>query len=342
MKHPAIVIANPDRFNIFYEVFQRPSYMKKRNIDQFEEILSPIAEELFTFNVHTPVTIIYSSLELCGVGYAFLERKLGEKQFFPLDAPKIPQNRLFAQFHSPQTDKMKSEILSSILTESCTQRVIFATVALGMGVDSPCVERIIHFGVPRTMEIFFQESGRAGRDGRRAQSSLYFNNTDIGANVEGLQPNMKNYCKNPKNECRRKIVLNHFGFGVPGGREKPHSCCDICRNDCQCSECKAVEEPMDIDDSQVTDSNFLLSENQVQEIRSNIIKFKEESEAKESCFHLSMCFGLTMDVIDEVCSTLREIQTLDRLMERLPIWRKEHAEKIVEIIHEVIPGESAE
>ena len=43
---------------------------------------------------------------------------------------------------------MKHELISSIVSESCKQRVIFATVAFGMGVDSPCVERIIHFGVP--------------------------------------------------------------------------------------------------------------------------------------------------------------------------------------------------
>ena len=107
MKDPKLVITNPDRPNIFYEVQQRPSYLKQSNIDQFEEILSPIADELIIANIKMPVTIIYSSLEMCGVGYAFLERKLGDHQFYPIGAPQIPQNRLFAQFHSPQADKMK-------------------------------------------------------------------------------------------------------------------------------------------------------------------------------------------------------------------------------------------
>ena len=203
--------------------YKSPHYVKQGNADQFEELLSPIAEELISSTVRMPLTIIYSSFELCGVGFAYLEHVLGDKQFYPMAAPKVPQNRLFAQFHSPQTDKMKSEIIGSIVTESCTQRVIFATVAFGMGIDSPYVERVIHFGVPRTMESFFQESGRAGRNGRRAKSTLYSNNNDIGANVEG---------KNLKSECRRKIILKHFGFGIPNVQEKSNSCCDICEKSC--------------------------------------------------------------------------------------------------------------
>ena len=335
MKDPKLVITNPDRPNIFYEVQQRPSYLKQSNINQFEEILSPIADELVIANIKMPVTIIYSSLEMCGVGYAFLERKLGDHQFYPIGAPQIPQNRLFAQFHSPQTDKMKHELISSIVSESCKQRVIFATVAFGMGVDSPCVERIIHFGVPRTMESFFQESGRAGRDGRPATSTLYFNNNDIGANVEGMQPIMRDYCKNPQNVCRRKIVLSHFGFGIPSPRDK-HSCCNICRTDCECSECVELhQDVLALENIHIPDNEFLFSGKQVEDIKSELIKYKEEIEASDNYLNLSMCSGLTMTVIDDVCSTLQELCSLDRIMEKLPVWRKEHAEKIVQIISNV-------
>ena len=48
------------------------------------------------------------------------------------------------------------------------------------------------------MESFFQESGRAGRDVRLAKSTLHFNNNDIGCNIEGMQPIMRDYCKNIK------------------------------------------------------------------------------------------------------------------------------------------------
>ena len=95
--------------------------LNKVTLTSLKKFLSPIADELIIANIKMPVTIIYSSLEMCGVGYAFLERKLGDHQFYPIGAPQIPQNRLFAEFHSPQTDKMKHELISSIVSVMQTE-----------------------------------------------------------------------------------------------------------------------------------------------------------------------------------------------------------------------------
>ena len=188
--------------------------------------------------------------------------------------------------------------------------------AFGMGVDCPCFERTIPFCVPQTMERFFQESGRTGRDGRPATSTLYFNNNDIGANVEGMQPIMRDYCKNPQNVCRRKIVLSHFGFGIPSPRDK-HGCCNICRTDCECSECVELhQDVLALVNIHMPDNYFLLSGIQVEEIKSELIKYKE-IEASDNCLNLGtcMCSGLTMKVNNDVCSTLQELCSLDRIME---------------------------
>jgi ATP-dependent DNA helicase RecQ len=57
--------------------------------------------------------------------------------------------------------------------------VILATVALGLGVYFPDVERVIHYGCPQTLEQFYQESGRGGRSGQKSISVLYFNGHDV-------------------------------------------------------------------------------------------------------------------------------------------------------------------
>ena len=77
------------------------------------------------------------------------------------------------------------------------------------------------------------------------------------------------------------------------------------------------------------DNEFLLSGKQVEEIKSELIKYKEEIEASDNYLNLStcMCSGLTMKVINDVCSPLQELCSLDRITEKLPVWRKEHAEK---------------
>ena len=66
-----------------------------------------------------------------------------------------------------------------LISGTSVARVLFVIVACGIGIDVPTVERVIHIGVPYTMENFFQEIGRAGRNGNIAMSVLYYNSYDI-------------------------------------------------------------------------------------------------------------------------------------------------------------------
>ena len=71
-----------------------------------------------------------------------------------------------------QTTEMKEEILKQLCSQESTIRVVFATVAMGMGVDMPVVRQIIHIGPPCSVKAYFQETGRAGRDGKPSSASL--------------------------------------------------------------------------------------------------------------------------------------------------------------------------
>ncbi len=96
-----------------------------------------------------PLTIIYNiPLKWCGFAYKIFESILGSRQYYPCGSMRIPENRLFTQFHLPQTKEMKNEILKQLCLPQSIIRVVFATVALGMGVDIRGTRKIVHITQP--------------------------------------------------------------------------------------------------------------------------------------------------------------------------------------------------
>jgi len=156
---PITVEFNPDRANIAFESRMRPAFKEERVM-----ILTPFVEELKAKRSSMQLTIFYGNLEDCADSFLHFSSELGDNQYEPPDAPNVAKNRLFTQYHAQYPRHEQERIMEELVNGKCKHRVFFDTIAFGIGIDCPNIRRVIHLGVPYTMEEYYQEAGRAGRD----------------------------------------------------------------------------------------------------------------------------------------------------------------------------------
>ena len=106
---------------------------------------------------------------------------------------------------------------------------------MGMGVDIPSIRNVIHIGPPCSVKAYFQETGRAGRDGKPARAILHYNNRDIAKNRAGMQEDMRTFCKSI-DTCLRLLLLKSLDHEETMV-DLPHLCCNICAKKCECPQC---------------------------------------------------------------------------------------------------------
>ncbi|KAJ8960370.1 hypothetical protein NQ317_013980, partial [Molorchus minor] len=146
-------------------------------------------------------------------------------------------------YHAGMNDKVRNQIQREWMQDQF--HVIVATIAFGMGIDKPDVRFVIHNSVPKSVEAFYQESGRAGRDGETSYSYLFYNYSDVGrlqrlmikdkrVALDGHLENLKQMVSFAENliDCRRHLQLLHLGetFDRRICMQNKETTCDNCEN----------------------------------------------------------------------------------------------------------------
>ncbi|KAK9057500.1 hypothetical protein SSX86_022336 [Deinandra increscens subsp. villosa] len=198
MKDPHIAIGSFDRKNLFYGV---------KSINRGLSFVDELVAQISKYVANGGSTIVYCTTvkdvqeitkSLCGAGI-----KAG-------------------MYHGQMANKAREESHRSFIRDEVD--VMVATIAFGMGIDKPDIRHVIHYGCPKSLESYYQESGRCGRDGIASDCWLYFSRGDFGKaefycgeassaiQKKAIRDSFmaaQRYCM--QTTCRRKLLLEYFG-----------------------------------------------------------------------------------------------------------------------------------
>ncbi|NQU44648.1 RecQ family ATP-dependent DNA helicase [bacterium] len=210
LRGPKLLVGSFDRPNLFYRVARR-EYGKHGRFEQIRETLSRYRGESCIVYCISRRDVEDLASDLCGAGFHALP------------------------YHAGLDDEVRKRHQDDFINERAP--IIVATVAFGMGIDKPNVRCVIHAAMPKSIEHYQQEAGRAGRDGLDAECCLFYGGNDYqvwkrllrrsesdatGAALHKLGE-MYGYCES--NNCRHRSLVEYFDQEF---KRPKCGACDVC------------------------------------------------------------------------------------------------------------------